>query len=130
MSPDREIIPKPITDIRKKNRPQLLMKKMKGMLTSSNLGVKNDDNILISSQKISEKDDDNNEVTEKQKGALKTLRLQKLHMSLETLQAVDGLRGTISEHMPGVVRRRARQSPQFLHRRQLTGFHLKTSFRC
>merc|ERR1719507_1682035 len=71
VSPDREIIPKPVTDTRKKNRPQLLMKK--------------------------------------KKGALKTLRLQKLHMSLETLQAVDGLRGTISEHMPGVVRRRARQ---------------------
>merc|ERR1712088_355711 len=109
VSPDREIIPKPATDTRKKNRPQLLMKKVKGMLTSSNLGAKNDDNILISSQKISEKDDDNNEVPENKKGTLKKLRLQKLHMSLETLQAVDGLRGTISEHMPGVVRRRARQ---------------------
>ena len=108
-SPDREIIPKPATDTRKKNRPQLLMKKMKGMLSSSNLGAKNDDNILISSQKISEKDDDNNEVPENKKGALKTLRLEKLQMSLETLQAVDGLRSTISEHMPGVVRRRARQ---------------------
>merc|ERR1712150_400091 len=104
VSPDRETIPKPTTDTRKKNRTQLLMKKMKGMLTSSNLGAKNDDNILISSQKISEKDDDNNEVPENKKGALKTLRLQKLYMSLETLQAVDGLRGTISEHMPGVVR--------------------------
>merc|ERR1719361_283762 len=109
MSPDREIIPKPITDIRKKNRPQLLMKKMKGILSSSNVGAKNDDNILTSSQNISEKDDDNNEATENKKGALKTLQLQKLQMSLETLQAVDGLRGTISEHMPGVVRRRARQ---------------------
>merc|ERR1711953_464119 len=99
----------PTTDTRKKNRPQLLMKKMKGMLTSSSLGAKNDDNILISSQKISEKDDDNNEVPENKKGALKKLRLQKLHMSLETLQAVDGLRGTISGNMPGVVRRRARQ---------------------
>merc|ERR1719507_410126 len=94
-SPDREIIPKPATDTRKKNRPQLLMKKMKGMLSSSNLGAKKDDN--------------NNEATENKKGVLKKLRLQKLHMSLETLQAVDGLRGTISEHMPGVVRRRARQ---------------------
>merc|ERR1712165_359300 len=109
VSPDREKIPKPTTDTRRKNRPQLLMKKMKGMLTSSSLGAKNDDNILISSQTISEKDNDNNEVPENKKGALRKLRLQKLHMSLETLQAVDGLRGTISEHMPGVVRRRARQ---------------------
>jgi len=109
VSPDREILPKPVTDTRKKNRPQLLMKKMKGMLSASNLGAKNDDNILISSQKISEKDADNNEVPENKKVALKRLRLQKLHMSLETMQAVDGLRGTISEHMPGVVRRRARQ---------------------
>merc|ERR1712141_972467 len=83
LSPDREMIPKPATDTRKKNRPQLLMKKMKGMLSSSNFGVKNDDNILTSSQKISEKDDDNNEATENKKGALKTLRLQKLYMSLE-----------------------------------------------
>merc|ERR1712038_848379 len=109
VSPDRETIPKPATDTRKKNRPQLLMKKVKGMLTSSNLGTKNDDNILISSQKISEKDDDNNEVPQNKKGALKKLRLQKLHMSFETLQAVDGLRDTISERMSGVVRRRARQ---------------------
>merc|ERR1712079_180924 len=109
VSPDRETIPKPTADTRKKNRPQLLMKKVKGMLTSSNSGAKNADNIMISSQKISEKDDDNNEVPENKKGTLKKLRLQKLHMSLETLQAVDGLRGTISEHMPGVVRRRARQ---------------------
>merc|ERR1719264_1756101 len=109
LSPAREITPKIATDTRKKNRPQLLMKKMKGILSSSNLGAKNDDNILTSSQKISEKDDGNNEATENKKVALKTLRLQKLHMSLETLQAVDGLRSTISEHMPGVVRRRARQ---------------------
>merc|ERR1712062_158388 len=71
VSPDRETISKPTTDTRKKNRPQLLMKKMKGMLTSSNLGDKNDDN---------------NEIPENKKGALKKLRLQKLHMSLETLQ--------------------------------------------
>merc|ERR1712141_952736 len=90
-SPDREKIPKPATDTRKKNRPQLLMKKMKGMLSSSNLGAKNDDNILISSQKISEKDDDNNEVPENKKGTLKKLQLQKPQISLETLQAVDGL---------------------------------------
>merc|ERR1712079_563940 len=49
VSPDRETIPKPTTDTRKKNRPQLLMKKMKGMLTSSNSGAKNADNIMISS---------------------------------------------------------------------------------
>merc|ERR1711881_753376 len=57
VTPDRETIPKPTTDTRKKNRPQLLMKKVKGMLTSSNLGAKSDDNMLISSQKSSEKDD-------------------------------------------------------------------------
>merc|ERR1711881_472689 len=57
VSPDRETILKPTTDTRKKNRPQLLMKKVKGMLTSSNLGAKSDDNMLISSQKSSEKDD-------------------------------------------------------------------------
>merc|ERR1712184_166562 len=74
VSPDREIIPKPATDTRKKNRPQLLMKKMKGMLSSSNLGAKNEDDIRISSQKISEKDDDNNEATENKKGELKKLR--------------------------------------------------------
>jgi len=95
---DNENNRKTIPDNRRKSRPQLLMKKMKSILSASNL----------SSESL-KKDVENNEVPTSDKDLLKALRSEKLQMSIETLNAVDSLRATISEHMPGVVRRRAKK---------------------
>lgn len=98
---------KSISDNRRKSRPQLLMKKMRSILSASNLGVKNDNHNLPSES--SQKDVENNEAPSSDKDSLKLLRSKKLQMSIETLNAVDSLRGNIGEHMPGVVRRRAQK---------------------
>jgi len=92
---------------RKRSRPQLLMKKMKCILSSSNLGIKNDnhnDNVTSS-----QNDSQNNQMINPEVESLDNLREKKLFMAKESLNAVDRLRGDITQHMPGVVRRRANQ---------------------
>jgi hypothetical protein len=98
------------SESRKKSRPQLLMKKMKVILSTSNLGMKTDNVDLLSEPQKSamlQNDGENKEVSSSTKAPLKSLRLERLEMSKETLSVVDNLRANISEHMPGVVRRRA-----------------------
>lgn len=100
------------SESRKKSRPQLLMKKMKVILSTSNLGMKTDNvNLLSEDQKsaMSQYDGENNDVSDSTKATLNSLRLERLHMSIQTLGVVDNLRENISEHMPGVVRRRAQK---------------------
>lgn len=100
------------SESRKKSRPQLLMKKMKVILSTSNLGMKTDNaNLLSEHQKsaVSQNDGENNDVSDSTKETVNSLRLERLHMSKQTLAVVDNLRENISEHMPGVVRRRAQK---------------------
>merc|ERR1711944_378398 len=85
------------------------MKKMKCMLSTSNLGMKNDNSSVQKSFGVSQKDTENNQVSDSSTISLNSLRLDKLQIAKETLSVVDGLRGTISAHMPGVVRRRAQK---------------------
>ena len=92
---------------RKRSRPQLLMKKMKCILSSSNLGIKNDNN--NDNVTSSQNDSQNNQMINPEVESLDDLREKKLSMAKESLNAVDRLRGDITQHMPGVVRRRANQ---------------------
>jgi len=92
---------------RKRSRPQLLMKKMKCILSSTNLGIKNDNN--NDNVTSSQNDSQNNQTINPEVESLDNLREKKLSMAKESLNAVDRLRGDITQHMPGVVRRRANQ---------------------
>jgi len=92
---------------RKRSRPQLLMKKMKCILSSTNLGIKNDNN--NDNVTSSQNDSQNNQMINPEVESLDNLREKKLSMAKESLNAVDRLRGDITQHMPGVVRRRANQ---------------------
>jgi len=92
---------------RKRSRPQLLMKKMKCILSSTNLGIKNDNH--NENETSSQSDSQNNQVLDPESESLDSLRQKKLSMARESLSAVDRLRGDISQHMPGVVRRRAQK---------------------
>jgi len=98
-----------MSECRRKSRPQIIMKKMKCMLSTSNLGMKNDNSSVQKSFGVSQKDTENNQVSDSSTISLNSLRLDKLQIAKETLSVVDGLRGTISAHMPGVVRRRAQK---------------------
>ena len=98
-----------MSESRRKSRPQILMKKMKCMLSSSNLGTKNDNESVQKNSRASQKDIENNQVSDSSRNSLKSLRLDKLQIAKQTLSVVDGLRGNIGEHMPGVVRRRAQK---------------------
>jgi len=90
---------------RRRSRPQLLMKKMKCILSTSNLGLKNDNQ--NDKELTSQNDSQNNKILDPE--SLTSLRQEKLDMARETLNAVDRLRGDITQHMPGVVRRRAQK---------------------
>lgn len=92
---------------RKRSRPQLLMKKMKCILSSTNLGIKNDNN--NDNVTSSQNDSQNNQMINPEVESLDNLREKKLSMAKESLNAVDRLREDITQHMPGVVRRRANQ---------------------
>jgi len=92
---------------RKRSRPQLLMKKMKCILSSTNLGNKNDSH--NENETLSQSDSQNNQMIDPENESLDSLRQKKLSMARESLSAVDRLRGDISQHMPGVVRRRAQK---------------------
>lgn len=91
---------------KRKIRPQILMKKMKCMLSTSNIGTKGDFTSFDSSNLLATTTDpievsDNN--------ALTALRSEKLQISIQTLSIVENLRDSISTYMPGVVRRRAQK---------------------
>jgi len=91
---------------KRKIRPQILMKKMKCMLSTSNIGTKNDFTSFDSSNSSTTTTDpievsDNNELT--------ALRSEKLQISIQTLSIVENLRDSIATYMPGVVRRRAQK---------------------
>merc|ERR1712226_1097071 len=90
---------------RRRSRPQLLMKKMKCILSTSNLGLKNDNQ--NDKELTSQNDSQNNKILDPE--SLTSLRQEKLDMARETLNAVDRLRGDVTQHMPGVVRRRAQK---------------------
>merc|ERR1712062_618555 len=92
---------------RKRSRPQLLMKKMKCILSSSNLVIKNDNQLEKDS--ASHNDSQNNKMIDPETESLDDLRQEKLAMARESLNAVDRLRGDVTQNLPGVVRRRARQ---------------------
>merc|ERR1712018_1018107 len=57
----------------------------------------------------SQNDSQNNQMINPEVESLDDLRQKKLSMAKESLNAVDRLRGDITQHMPGVVRRRANQ---------------------
>merc|ERR1712062_935361 len=94
-------------ETRKRSRPQLLMKKMKCILSSSNLVLKNDNQ--LDKDNASHNDSQNNKMIDPETESLDDLRQEKLAMARESLNAVDRLRGDVTQNMPGVVRRRARQ---------------------
>jgi len=98
-----------MSESRKKSRPQILMKKMKCMLSTSSLGMKNDNSSVQKPSEVSKIDPQNNQLSDSNKNSLNSLRLDKLQVAKETLSVVDGLRDNISEHMPAVVRRRAKK---------------------
>merc|ERR1712226_1822456 len=82
-------------------------KKMKCILSTSNLGLKNDNQ--NDKELTSQNDSQNNKILDQGAESLTSLRQEKLDVARETLNAVDRLRGDVTQHMPGVVRRRARQ---------------------
>jgi len=92
---------------RRRSRPQLLMKKMKCILSTSNLGLKNDNQ--NDKELTSQNDSQNNKILDQGAESLTSLRQEKLDVARETLNAVDRLRGDVTQHMPGVVRRRAQK---------------------
>merc|ERR1712062_834634 len=92
---------------RRRSRPQLLMKKMKCILSTSNLGLKNDNQ--NDKELTSQNDSQNNKILDQGAESLTSLRQEKLDVARETLNAVDRLRGDVAQHMPGVVRRRAQK---------------------
>ena len=94
-------------ETRKRSRPQLLMKKMKCILSSSNLVLKNDNQ--LDKDNASHNDSQNNKMIDPETESLDDLRQEKLAMARESLNAVDRLRGDVTQNMPGIVRRRARQ---------------------
>jgi len=94
-------------ETRKRSRPQLLMKKMKCILSSSNLVLKNDNQ--LEKDNASHNDSQNNKMIDPETESLDDLRQEKLAMARESLNAVDRLRGDVTQNMPGIVRRRARQ---------------------
>jgi len=94
-------------ETRKRSRPQLLMKKMKCILSSSNLVIKNDNQ--LEKDNAIHNDSQNNKMIDPETESLDDLRQEKLAMARESLNAVDRLRGDVTQNMPGVVRRRARQ---------------------
>jgi ElaB/YqjD/DUF883 family membrane-anchored ribosome-binding protein len=98
-----------MSECRRKSRPQIIMKKMKCMLSTSSLGMKNDNSSVQKSSGVPQKDTENNQVSDSSRNSLNSLRLDKLQIARQTLSVVDGLRGNISGHMPGVVRRRAQK---------------------
>jgi len=103
---------KATVETRKKNRPQMLMKKMKCILSTSNVGGKNENTDIPSTPKSAEppiEEIGSNMVGTSDNNSLRPLRLEKLQMSKQTLSVVDSLRDSISESMPGVVRRRAQK---------------------
>jgi len=94
-------------ETRKRSRPQLLMKKMKCILSSSNLVIKNDNQ--LEKDNAIHNDSQNNKMIDPETESLDDLRQEKLAMARESLNAVDRLRGDVTQNMPGIVRRRARQ---------------------
>lgn len=94
-------------ETRKRSRPQLLMKKMKCILSSSNLVIKNDNQ--LEKDNAIHNDSQNNKLRDPETESLDDLRQEKLAMARESLNAVDRLRGDVTQNMPGIVRRRARQ---------------------
>jgi len=94
-------------ETRKRSRPQLLMKKMKCILSSSNLVIKNDNQ--LEKDNAIHNDSQNNKMIDPETESLDDLRQEKLAMARESLNAVDRLRGDVTQNMPGMVRRRARQ---------------------
>jgi len=94
-------------ETRKRSRPQLLMKKMKCILSSSNLVLKNDNQ--LEKDNAFHNDSQNNKMIDPETESLDDLRQEKLAMARESLNAVDRLRGDVTQNMPGIVRRRARQ---------------------
>merc|ERR1712020_215673 len=94
-------------ETRKRSRPQILMKKMKCILSSSNLVIKNDNQ--LEKDNAIHNDSQNNKMIDPETESLDELRQEKLAMARESLNAVDRLRGDVTQNMPGVVRRRARQ---------------------
>ena len=94
-------------ETRKRSRPQLLMKKMKCILSSSNLVIKNDNQ--LEKDNAIHNDSQNNKMIDPETESLDELRQEKLAMARESLNAVDRLRGDVTQNMPGIVRRRARQ---------------------
>merc|ERR1712020_105306 len=98
-----------MSECRRKSRPQILMKKMKCMLSASNLGMKNDNSLVEKNSGTSQTDIENNQVSDLNRNSINSLRLDKLQIAKQTLSVIDGLRGSICEHVPGVVRRRAQK---------------------
>merc|ERR1712038_1902308 len=92
---------------RRRSRPQLLMKRMKCILSTSNLGLKNYNQ--NDKELTSQNDSQNNNILEPSAESLNSLQQEKLDMARESLNAVDRLRGDVTQNMPGIVRRRARQ---------------------
>jgi len=92
---------------RRRSRPQLLMKRMKCILSTSSLGLKND--YQNDKEPTSQNDNQNNMIRDPSGVSLKILQQEKLDMARESLNAVDRLRGDVIQHMPGVVRRRAQK---------------------
>ena len=88
------------------------MKKMKCILSTSNLGLKNDNQ--NDKELTSQNDSQNNKILDPDAESLTSLRQKKLDMARETLNAVDRLRGDVTQHMPGVVRRRAQKIHSYL----------------
>merc|ERR1712020_15990 len=84
-----------ISECRRKSRPQILMKKMKCMLSASNLGMKNDNSLVEKTSGTSQTDIENNQVSDLSRNSINSLRLDKLQIAKQTLNVVDGLRGNI-----------------------------------
>ena len=103
---------KPTFESRNKRRPQLIIKKMKSMLSTSTSGAKRESDVLDPIYKDTTKPIMQIGSTKDEKllsDSLMSLCSQKLQLSKQTLSAVETLRDEISESMPGVVRRRARK---------------------
>jgi len=101
-----------IFENRKKSRPQILLRKVIGILSTSNSDLKNEISDSLSAQKTSKSQTDEKEYTKAVNSdihSLRALRLEKLEMTTKTLGVVDSLRDDISGCMPGVVRRRAQK---------------------
>lgn len=103
---------KPTFEGRKKCRPQLIIKKMKSMLSTSTSGAKSEREDLDSICKNTTKPIMEIGSTKDEQllsDDLMSLRVYKHQLSKQTMCAVETLRDDISESMPGVVRRRARK---------------------